>query len=533
MASPNPDDMLLLIRCPSCGQRFKVGEDLRGRTVECGGCEHHFRINDEVIVRGRKIYPGERKDTRLDRFQRVPLSKVPDAAGISTMRYAEAPDPQEFEPVAPQRVIAGVVGVAGMAFMALLLMFGSNRGGALDGMTTRNRLLIAGFTGLLGIVLLVYANPRARGKAIAAGLLLSGGLMALPWFFTVGSVPLGSIADGPRLPVAPPRKAISPEDERINELRGVIGTGPLESELVRLATEGGNRKAVGLWLRGLREQNRYLVRDYVLRVTGADPPLIMYPRGNGEFLMVASGLNHSLDEVAKIAEALGSVEKVYPEMSVVEVRINNESFVTGLIEKLTDKGDPAFYDLNKRELESIDLERVKRAVQRLAEAEPKLYRSDITQKLISLVGAQWVDFKGEVCSALSVWSEKPGPAGDAALKELKGLLSRKKEVPKEMMALIVKENNPAVIPFLDALWFEDPTRWEALYGEFGPLAESSLIQRFPTTDGTSRQSAVRLLGRVGGAESLPLLQAAVGGADSELKVLIEKATASIRGRLAP
>ena len=68
MLSHPSDDSLLLIRCPTCGQRFKVGEDLRERTVECGGCESRFRINDEVIVRGRKFYPGERKDPGFNRF---------------------------------------------------------------------------------------------------------------------------------------------------------------------------------------------------------------------------------------------------------------------------------------------------------------------------------------------------------------------------------------------------------------------------------------------------------------------------------
>ncbi len=125
MPSTNPDDSLLLIRCPSCGQRFKVGEDLRGRTVECGGCEHRFRINDEVIVRGKKFYPGERKDSKLNRFQRVPLAMAPEAGGLTPIRYAEAPDPTAFEPASPQRVIAGVIGVVGMVFMALLLMFGA------------------------------------------------------------------------------------------------------------------------------------------------------------------------------------------------------------------------------------------------------------------------------------------------------------------------------------------------------------------------------------------------------------------------
>ena len=190
MPSSNPDDALLLIRCPSCGQRFKVGDDLRGRTVECGGCEHRFRINDEVIVKGKKFYPGERKNPTLNRFQRVPLAVSQPVGGPQTVRYMEPPELTSFEPVAPQRIIAGVAGVAAMVLVALLLMFGGSSGGLLDGMTTQNRLLMAGFTGLLGMVMLVYANPRARGKAIGVGLLLSAGLLALPFIFTVGSVPL-------------------------------------------------------------------------------------------------------------------------------------------------------------------------------------------------------------------------------------------------------------------------------------------------------------------------------------------------------
>jgi hypothetical protein len=132
-----------------------------------------------------------------------------------------------------------------------------------------------------------------------------------------------------------------------------------------------------------------------------------------------------------------------------------------------------------------------------------------------------------------VWSEHPGPAGDAALQEVKALLARKAEVPQEMISLIVKEKNPAVAPVLDELWIRNPTQWETLYGDLGASAEVTLIRRFPTIDGMLRHSAVRLLGRVGGADSLPLLEAAATGADSELRILLQKATASIRKRLQP
>ncbi len=536
MSKPNSDDTLLLIRCPSCGQRFKVGDDLRDRTVECGGCEHRFRIHDDVIVRGPKFYPGERHDPGLNRFQRVPMPGGESLIGIQPIRYSNMPDPAVLEPASPQRIIAGLIGVAGMILMALLLMFGASRGGILDGMVLTNRLLMAGFASLMGVVMLVYANPRARLKALAVGMLLAGGVMAVPFVFTTGSVPFE------QLEVATQRKLEmetsadrgiqeSVEDSTIVALRTLIGTGPLVAEIDRLAREGAGKRAMGLWLRDLSESNKNLVKEYILRATGADPASHPYPREGGDYLLVVTGVTQSIQELAELAAVLGPAVKIYPEISVIEVRVDNGIFLEGSIEKLSKKDDPAFYELNKRELESIDLDRVKRAVQRIAEAEPKIYRADITRKLIALLGEERVDFKGNICTALAVWSEQPGPAGEAALDVVKILAAKNDEVPPEIIALIVKEKNAGVIPILDELWFKNPMNWESLYGDLGGPIEATVIRRFPETKGTIRYSAVRLLGRVGGADSLELLAAAAGGVDSELKVLIEQAQKSIRGRL--
>ena len=113
------------------------------------------------------------------------------------------------------------------------------------------------------------------------------------------------------------------------------------------------------------------------------------------------------------------------------------------------------------------------------------------------------------------------------------MLDHKTAVPPEMMKLIVKEKIPEVIPVLDELWAGGATRWESIYAEVGPPAEALLLRRFPETNGMLRQSAVRLLGLVGGKDSLPVLEATAKNADPELKVLLEKSTASIRQRLKP
>ncbi len=532
MLSLNSDDVSLLIRCPSCGQRYHGSEDLRGRTVECGGCEHRFRINDEVIVRGKKFYPGERKAPVLNRFQRLLISAPHGRPGARGMQYGNFSATGGFEPFSPLRVIAGLAGVGAMVVMALLLMFGTDRGAILDGMTTGNRLVMAGFTGFSGIVLLLYANPQARVRAFIFGLLLSAGLVSLPFYFSKGSTPLtGGVVD--KVIPSPEESLVEPVASKDTDLRQLIGTRPLEDEIARLSAQGGNFKAVGLWFRNLRESNRYLVRDYILRTTRADLQSHFYPRGDGDFLMVVTGIKQSLDEVAKISTSLGSIEQIYPTLNVIEIRVNNESFVSSPVEKLFDKTDSKFYELNKRELESIDLNRVSSAVKRLAGVEPNIYRSDITRQLISLLGQEWVEFKADVCKALAVWSENPGPAGEAALKEVLKLRAQRKDVPVEMIALIVNEKTPGGVPVLDELWRDNATRWESYYGDMGPAAEATLISGFPATKGAQRRSTIRLLGRLGGPDSLPLLEAAANGADSEMTVLIKNAIDSIRDRAKP
>ncbi|MEI6175979.1 MAG: hypothetical protein WCS43_03735 [Verrucomicrobiota bacterium] len=527
MPSSNQDDTLLLIRCPSCGQRFKVGEDLRERTVECGGCEHRFKIQDDVIVRGKKFYPGERHDPGLNRFQRVPMAVQTPMEGVN---YQSPPDSSIFEPTSPQRVIAGVAGGAWMVLVVLILILGASQGGMLDGVITQNRVVMAGFSGLLGILLLVYGNPKARVKALGLGLLMATAMVSLPFFFTDGSIPQerGAKADFSAFDPKVSESSIDETDE--TRLRELIGTQPLETEIRKLAEKSSTKHAMGIWLRDLRQQNRILIRDYIQRVTGVSQAPHFFPRGNGDFLLLVSETDFTLEDVKKFAASLGDVVNTHTRMSVIEVKVNNASFVGAPVEKLTDVGSPAFYDLNMKELDSIDLDRVAAAVRRLAQSEPKVYRTDISRRLIRLLGTDWITFKGDVCSALSVWSEKPGPAGDMALVQAKVLFEKKADVPKDMINLIVKEKNAGVIPILNWLWKGKPTEWERPYGDLEALAEPSLIQCFSSTEGGLRQSAVRLLGRVGGAASLPVLEGATGSADSEMKVLIEKATTSIRSR---
>lgn len=528
---PNHEDPeQLQIRCPSCGQRFKVGSDLRDRTVECGSCEHRFRIDDETILRTRKFYPGERRDPRLDGFARVPHAPAVQP-NMKTVQYADEPLGSSFEPPAPQRTMAAAVGAIGMVLAAVLLIFGARRTGVLDGFALPSRLALAGFAGLIGGAMVLYGNPRGRKKAWVFAFASFAILVSLPFFFTEGSEPLGA-QTASEFPATLPRQVV--KDDESADLARTIGLDPLIQENARLAAGDAKLKAIGVWFRQLQFSNKVLVKDYMIRATGADLSSSIYPRDDEDWLMVLSGVTLPIEEVAIIAGKIGhdhDSTRILEKLGVIEVMVDNNLFIEGPADKMQDKANPSFYDLNRRELESIDLERCRKAVKRLAEAEPVSYRDDITRRLVQLLKEADIPLQGDICRALDTWAQPDDPKVLAAVGlALQKLSFAKSTPPREMVEFLVKRKSDVVAPILDALWAADSTVWEQLYGEVGPEIEPLIMARFKSASMPLKHSAMRLLARVGGKASLPLIQSAREGADSEMRVLIERAETAIRGR---
>lgn len=528
MLPPHEEPESLQIRCPACSQRFKVGVDLRDRMVECGSCEHRFRIDDETIVRSKKFYPGERKDTRLDGFARVPHAPS-HQPNIQTVQYAAEPSQASFEPPSPQRILAAIVGVAGMLVVAAVLFYGDRRGGLLDGVQFSGRLAIAAFAGVLGSVMVIYGNPRGRVKAIAVSIVFLVGLITLPFVFNKASEPLES-----KVPVgiAPAKEEVKLVDDRAR----IMGIEPLLRENARVSPGDARKAAVGVWLRGMRLSNKSKAMEYLLRATGASPSSHLYPRDDDNWLIVLSGSSLPIEEISLLAGKFASDRedtRIHSDLGVIEVKVDNNVFVEGPLDKLQDKNSPAFYDLNRRELESIDLERSMKAAKRVADAEPKIYRDDITRLLTQLVKDAGVDpvKLGDLSRALTVWAPESDTKSVAEMTVAFQKLRAEKILPsRDMVTFLTNRKATMIAPLLEEMWVADATSWEPLYGNLGPVIEPLLLKRFPDTVGSLRQSTVRLLGRVGGAKSATVLQAAQAGADTEQRVLIERALKEISTR---
>ncbi|BCX49104.1 hypothetical protein HAHE_30120 [Haloferula helveola] len=534
MEDADQESRMVSIRCPGCGQRFKVGPELKGKMVECGTCDRRFRVEEDIMIRDRKFYPGERRDPSLQRFSRVPLRSGPEPA-FETANTSPEPDPRSFvEPVSPLRVILGFAGVTGAAVVALILIFGGGPGGLLDGTAMDKRLVFAGFTALVAWVLLFFANPTQRIKAVVGGLLISAALLSLPFLFTKG-LPIESAGDGglggPIDPGPPTEPTVDPETP-YDELKQEMGYGKLAEAIESYGSDGlsQGRTAIGIWLRDVRLYNKQQIVEYLMRATDAGERSWIYSRPPSDYLMVLYDVRPELGPVRKSCERFGKVGRVLNDLQVIEVVVDNDRFVQGPLDKLQDSSDPSFYELNRRELESIDLHRAGAAVRRLVPVEPRLYRDDIVRRMQELLEEGGIELKRDVARALSVWAQSGDGSVAAVRKAASELMEEGEDVPRSVVEFLVGNRDLDSIPLIHGLWREDSKEWEALYGDMGPRIETSLLSSLPELTPTLKLSAVRLLGRVGTSSSLPKLSEEKEGAVSELAVTIEQAINAIESR---
>jgi hypothetical protein len=526
------DEEMVTIRCPSCGQRFKVGPDLDGKMVECGTCEHRFRVGESVMVRTKKFYPGEQKDRSLQRFSRVPLQSVPTPEFEAVDPPPEPDGRNTVEPISPARVVVGLAGVAAAVMVGLLLIFGTGMGGILEGVSLQKRLVLAGFAGVLASVMLMVANPRQRLRAGAGGVAILMILVSLPFLFTGGySVTDEDVAQAGTIPLDQNDEVVVPVDP-FAELKEEVGYGKVEEALEKYGIDGeiDGKTAVGIWLRDTRLYNKEQIVDYLMRATDAGPQSWTYSRPPTDYLTVLHDVTSDLGRLQKICERFGRVSRVVRELHLIEVVVDNESFQQGPVKKLQDANDPDFYELNLRELNSIDLNRAEAAVKRLAIAEPKLFRSDIVSRMLEVYQEGDVDMKEHVARALLNWAEPDDNASEVVRKGLAQALEANDRVPNVIVECLVRFGDTASVPLIHQLWVEDASEWESLYGDMGKAIEEPVLREIESYSPLQLISAARLLGRVGTERSLPVLEAAQEGAPSELRVTLEKAIRSIESR---
>lgn len=304
--------------------------------IDCEACEARFHINEEVVARSKKIYPGERTSNTLNRFKRVPII-ANTAQGMREISYDEDIYAKNLSSNYSQRLLTAILGSGLMASIALMLLFSGGENNALSEMSFETKMTIGGFASIIGMVLLIYANPKARAKAVLFGMLAAAGLLSIPFFISSPTVTITKLSSKPDY-VDPTDSFFFSEkaEDPLTELKNRFLTNPLEVEQKRLDALGSAKKAYGIYLTNLIQSDLNTVRNYLIKNTKAGSSSHAYPRENGDYLIVLTDVSMDITEVTKIADSLGSTKEVHSDIGVIVVSINNKQFEDSSAEKLND-----------------------------------------------------------------------------------------------------------------------------------------------------------------------------------------------------
>ena len=134
------------IKCPDCNQKFDVTEDFLGKTVECGSCDHRFKVTDaEVVAEKKRFYPGEKKGAHLDNFGKS-AATIDAPVRFQQASYQKPTSHDVVSPPHPGRIMAALAGILLMVFVILIFVFTADGDGGVGDMKTLNRFVLVVFT---------------------------------------------------------------------------------------------------------------------------------------------------------------------------------------------------------------------------------------------------------------------------------------------------------------------------------------------------------------------------------------------------
>ena len=133
--------------------------------MECGGCEHRFKLDEGVLVGNRgKFYPGESRKSGLEGFGRVQNKEAGAPVEFETAAYNQTQSVADFMPISSQQMVATTLGVGVLVLSILLMVLGSQPQGLLLDMPVGKRFVLAVFMVLVGVALVLYGCHHRRRR---------------------------------------------------------------------------------------------------------------------------------------------------------------------------------------------------------------------------------------------------------------------------------------------------------------------------------------------------------------------------------
>ena len=527
--------MSLRIQCPACQRQFTVDEELRGRTVECGSCEKQFVVDQDSVVRERdRYFPGDIRKPGLKHYGVAPgQSDSTPRVDFPTAMYSESASAADVIPPAPGRTIAGVAGMVILLIYLVVLVFGWMGQGFFGEMETGKRILLSGFVIVVGLLLVFSGGLRRQKQAIMGGVGVAVAVLGLSVFMPSGD----PITRAPASLGLGAAENVPSDSVRVRMSAGEARLAMTYDPIQRAIDTFGQESVWALWAPAMGQHFRYQIQRYLQRKTGSAARPAFYPREQGG-LMVIEGVAIKMPELVSLVERFAKVEDVYEDLRVLRIEVKGESLLepsSELEALLSTTGSESFIVLNRKELEHIDIDRVRDAAQRLSTVAPTRFRAEISARLVELLDEEVdSDFRSTICKAIMVWSSPGDGAEKAVVRLVSDLISSQQIVPKTTVQFLVERRSAGLVPLLKGLWEKAPLSWEGEVIAMGSGMEAAIAPSINSGDDLAAQrSALLILRRVGTELSLPKLRSALANTEkgSDVILLIERAIEGIESNV--
>lgn len=534
------------IQCPECHRRFQTHDDLTGKTVECGACDHRFSVGPEhVLQEKKKFYPGEHPDAGLDRFGRSQVREdVP--VTFETACYRPQPDLTSIQPPTPAQSFAIAIGLAVTLGFAALFFLASGERQAFTDVDMIQRLTLGGFVCLIGSALIIFGAKNWRSKACFLSLLISflviGLIFLRPVHLTPSSLQAGSDQPVSSTPAA--TSDISADEQSEEEVYlSKIGYSKVV-EFIKRNTDDkegidGRQRVIGIYAHPVTDSSYNTIESYLKRRLSLAPdvPVYRYKRNdNQDSLIVIADNRLNFDLCARVSEQLGNVASL-PGRRIIDLDVNKSVFSDPSPEemrKLVEEDHELFCISNLNELDHPNIDRVISAVQRLAKIPDEIkmrYKPKIASRLTTLITTEQNEKLIEAAGkALRKWGKDDPVIVKDLTKSVVEQLDQGQNVPRSLVDFLIENKSEKSLLIVDHMWAKNPNRWAEQYLSLGATGEDRLIYHLKNSPSELRRNAVIILKRIGTEKSIPALTAALRGTNDGFDISIKRAIESIKSR---
>jgi len=545
-----PRFMKVNIQCPECSQRFFVDEVYVNKMVECGSCDHRFKVTQSTIVpppsaigqqskqdpqpSREKIYPGEKQE-KLKQFKSSLKRQEAPASFTSTTYKKRKGDVTSILPASPAQVIAVWAGLFIFAIGFVIFITQGKEGRGLQDVTNQSRFIIAGIPAFVGFILIIYGAKKNRVLGVITALLFAAGLMYMPIVYPETITPIGQYSDK-EIEVNGSDTATNDESGEKSGAESDVKNYLGEEYIDELYVKVPDKDHAGIILVGSTPEYRLALNNYIASISmnRLIPPRLIkdgiYVEGVKADLYLVREVSYSGEVLQKKLTRIGDVKQILKDGKLFIINVDGRNMPPRNAGDYDDPNTEKFYQACLRDLYHLNPERQYDAVLKLSAAPKRFLEADISAGLGKLLLSDDRQYLNRTLTAFNLWAKPKHEVDKYPLELASKLTEKSEEIPEELMVYLVGRELAGSVNILALSWKKSPTKWQTLMVENPTISQDAILSQLPDVTPEQAKSAAYILERVGDKESLPKLRSLLSKSKGEITVMLKAAIDAIENK---